>query len=285
MRLGERPASANCGHETLPADAHRLGLEPAAGLARRDHDGFERRVRAHSRDERLARRFRRDVLILDVDEPLCAGDGGDGRALDLADLLVALFERRDRAHDADGQILEVRLRRAAAKRRARSGGRLRSGLPPACCQRVARSLAERGRRLALDDDLHVVHRHVRLATEIAAPRLRGVVGRDVPAAHGQVDAAAVRDVVVDDDELLVMRRADRQVTVEQDLDSLRFARAEDQARKELAVHRVEDRVVPQQDVNRRAAACASAASVSSLPSSIGAPSVGPRAPFQPRAAV
>ena len=103
-------------------------------------------------------------------------------------------------------------------------------------------------------------RHVRLAARIAAPRLRGVVGRDVPAAHGQVDAAAIRDVVVDDDELLVMRRADGQVTVEQDLDALRFARAEDPARKELAVHRVEDRVVPQQDLDRRAAGGASAAS-------------------------
>ncbi len=92
-----RLASVRCRelrHELLPSDAHRPCFEPAARLARRDHDGFERRLGAHPRDERLARRLRRDVLVLDVDEPLGARDGGDCRALDLADLVDRALRAR-----------------------------------------------------------------------------------------------------------------------------------------------------------------------------------------------
>ena len=158
--------------------------------------------------------------------------------------------------------------------------RFAAGVLPA----LTRSFAERGRSLALDHHLHVVHGQVRLVVRIAAARFRGVVGRDVPAAHGQVDSAAVRDVVIDDHEFLVMRRADRQVTVEQNLDPLRFAMAEDEARKELAVHRVEDRVVPQQnlDLELRAALQQPFEQLADLDRrAVG----GPRVAFQPRAAV
>ncbi len=158
------------------------------------------------------------------------------------------------------------------------------GLPPACCQRARARSPSAAAASPCDDHLHVVHGQVRLVVRIAAARLRGVVGRDVPAAHGQVDAAAVRDVVIDDHELLVMRRADRQVTVEQNLDPLRFAMAEDEARKELAVHRVEDRVVPQQNLDReiRAALQQPFEQLADLDRrAVG----GPRVAFQPRAAV
>ena len=84
----------------------------------------------------------------------------------------------------------------------------------------AGSLTERCGRLAFDDELHIVHRHVRLSSEVAAARLGGMVRCDVPAAHRQVDAAAIRDAVVDDHELLVMRCAEGQMIVEQDLDAL-----------------------------------------------------------------
>ena len=117
--------------------------------------------------------FDGDVLVLDVDEPLGAADRGDGRALDLADLLVALLERGERAHDADGRILEVGLHvlRPSARRAAAAGG-CAMGSPPACSQRVASALAERGGRLALHDDLHVVH-----AARTACARDRGAAAR------------------------------------------------------------------------------------------------------------
>jgi hypothetical protein len=113
----------------------------------------------------------------------------------------------------------------------------------------AGALAERGGRLALDDDLHVVHRQVRLAIRIPAPRFGWVVRGDVPAANGQIDAAAVCDSVVDDDELLVVRGADGQVAVEHDLDALGLLSAEDPARKELPIDGVEHRVIPEQDAD------------------------------------
>ena len=269
-------------HELLPPDTHRPGFEPAARLARRDHDSFERRLGAHPCDERLARRLRRDVLILDVDEPLGARDRGDRRALDLADVLVALLERRERAHDADGQVFEVRLdvARPAAVPRGSRLDRFAAGVLPAS----PRPLAERCGGVALDDHLHVVHRRIVLVVRIAAARFRGMVGRDVPAAHGQVDAAAIGDGVVDDHELLVMRRAERQMAVEQNLDSLRLAMPEDEARKELAVHRVEDWVVPQQNLDRQLWP-ALQQPLEQLADLDGCAVGGPRAAFEPRAAV
>src|SRR6185503_3437813 len=87
-------------HEVLAADAHGSGLEPSAGLARRDDDDLELASYAHPRDKRLARRLGGDVLILDVNEAFGAADCGDSGTLDFANLFVALFERGDRAHDA-----------------------------------------------------------------------------------------------------------------------------------------------------------------------------------------
>src|SRR5687768_10919665 len=68
---------------------------------------MQRRVRPHARRERLASRLRRDVLVLDVDEPLGARQRRDGRAFDLAYVAVALLERRDGADDPYVQVLEV----------------------------------------------------------------------------------------------------------------------------------------------------------------------------------
>ena len=164
----------------------------------------------HARNESLARRLRRDVLVLDIDEALGTADRGDRGALDLAYLLVVLLERSDRAHDADRHVLEVRLHvlwpgaRGSFCRPAPLQGFAARVLPAR-----ARAFRERARGCSLDDHLHVVQRHIRLASGIAAPGLGRVVSGDVPAAHRQVDAAAIRDVIVDDDELLVVRSAYR----------------------------------------------------------------------------
>src|SRR6185503_9712559 len=99
-----------------------------------------------------------------------------------------------------------------------------------------RALSERGRRCAFYDDLHVVQRDVRLARVVAAARLGRMMRGDVPPAYRQVDAAAIGDLVVDDDELLVVRGARGQVTVEHDVDAIRKARHAEPAGKQLAVH-------------------------------------------------
>jgi hypothetical protein len=72
----------------------------------------------------------------------------------------------------------------------------------------AGALAKSSGGCAVDDDLHVVQRHIGLARRVLAPGLGGVMCGDIPTPHGQVDSAAVGNLVVDDDELLVVRRAD-----------------------------------------------------------------------------
>ena len=159
------------------------------------------------------------------------------------------------------------------------------GLPPACCQRVRARSAERGGRLALDDHLHVVHA-ARTACA-AGSRRRGSAGwwaamsqrRTVKSTPPQYATSSSTI-----DELLVMRRADRQVAVEQDLDALRSARPEDPARKQLAVHGVQDGVVPQQnsDLEVRAPLQQPAQQLAELDGR----AVGrPRVALEPRAAV
>ena len=77
------------------------------------------------------------------------------------------------------------------------------------CGRVpalARELAKRGGRGAADDDAEVVKRRVSGAIGVAAARVaRRMLGR-IPAVESQVEAAHEADAVVDDDELLMMRR-------------------------------------------------------------------------------
>src|SRR5687767_2317178 len=109
---------------------------------------MQRRVRAHAGCERLARRFRRDVLVLDVDEPLGARQRRDGRALDLAYVAVALLERRDGADDAYVQVLEVGFD-VLRPRGAVLDGPALDGFTSRVLPAFARALAERGRRLAL----------------------------------------------------------------------------------------------------------------------------------------
>src|SRR5262249_32290101 len=82
---------------------------------------------------------------------------------------------------------------------------------------------------------------------IAAPRLdRPMLGR-VPAPQREVDAAAIRDAVVDHDELLVVRGAHRQMGVEPDLGATALTPSEDETREQLAPGRLEQRVVPEHD--------------------------------------
>ena len=64
----------------------------------------------------------------------------------------------------------------------------------------------------------------------------------------QVDAAAERQLVVDDDDLLMMRGADGMVVVEAEADASRHAPAQAPARERIALERVERAVVPRQDV-------------------------------------
>jgi hypothetical protein len=65
---------------------------------------------------------------------------------------------------------------------------------------------------------------------------------------GQVGAAAERHRIVDDDDLLMVRAADRMVVVEAESDLTRHAPAEPPPRQRIALEGVERRVVPDQNV-------------------------------------
>src|SRR5262249_43559900 len=154
------------GHELLPADAHRLRLEPPTRVARGEQNRLELGSGAHAREQRLERRLGRDVLVLYIDEPLGALDRRDRRALHLADLVRLLLERRERANDSDVRVLEVG-RDAARPRIADRARGLELGAP-GVLPALARALPEQRRGLAVDDSLHVVHGNVGPILRIAA---------------------------------------------------------------------------------------------------------------------
>ena len=66
---------------------------------------------------------------------------------------------------------------------------------------------------------------------------------------GQIDAAAERQLIVDDDDLLVMAGADGMMVVEAEAHAARRAPTEPPARQRFALERVERAVIPHQDVD------------------------------------
>ena len=81
------------------------------------------------------------------------------------------------------------------------------------------SSRERRGRLAVDHRLHVVERRIGRAGEIDAARIVEPMLARVPAPGGQIEPARERDRVVDHDDLLVLRGAERKVVVEAEADS------------------------------------------------------------------
>ena len=91
-------------------------------------------------------------------------------------------------------------------------------------------------------------RPVRLADRRRPRRFLEPVRARVPAMAGQIDAAAERELVVDDDDLLMVRAADGMAIVEAEPDAARHPPAEPPSRERIALERVERAVVPGQDV-------------------------------------
>src|SRR5690606_19665859 len=88
---------------------------------------------------------------------------------------------------------------------------------------------------------------------IAAARIASAVLARVPAAGAQVDPAAEGDPVVDHDQLLVVRAAERVLAVEPELDAPVRAEPEAHGGQERALERVEQREVPLEQVRAQAA--------------------------------
>ena len=113
---------------------------------------------------------------------------------------------------------------------------------------LAREIAERGRAVARHHHADVVERRIGLAAMIDAPWVGDAVRARIPAAAREIIAAHERKRVVDDDHLLMMRRADRMAVVEAEGKAAVRAPVELVDRQPLAFHRVEHREVPRQHV-------------------------------------
>ncbi len=84
---------------------------------------------------------------------------------------------------------------------------------------LADDVDKRARSLALNRHLNVVHRTVGGSVRVAAERIVDTVRRQIPSHHGEVDAPAERQRPVDADDLLVVRRIERVMSVKAKTDA------------------------------------------------------------------
>ena len=134
--------------------------------------------------------------------------------------------------------LDVPTAAAAARRRARATDRVP---------------ARRGSRPPVRSPSPAPRDTARRPCPAAYPRgLLEPMRARVPAMAGQIDAAAERELIVDDDDLLMVDAADGMAVVEAEPDASRHAPAEPPSRERIALERVERGVVPGQDVAAKA---------------------------------
>ena len=104
---------------------------------------------------------------------------------------------------------------------------------------------------AVHQSLHVVIRRVGLSSRINAVRIFERVRGRIPAPDGQIESAGIGDRVVDHDDLLMLRTAERRFAVETELHLIRRIPVERKLRKHFALERIEHREIPQQQPHRQ----------------------------------
>jgi hypothetical protein len=113
---------------------------------------------------------------------------------------------------------------------------------------IADERGQRGGDWPVGHRLDLVIGTVRCAVRIESMRLVQPVRGRVPPMPRQVDAAGEGEHVVDDDDLLVVRRAERMVIVEPEVHAPGHAPSQAPSREGIPLERVESRVVPGEDV-------------------------------------
>jgi hypothetical protein len=100
-----------------------------------------------------------------------------------------------------------------------------------------------------------MERRIGLAVGIDPQRIVGRVGASVPAPDREVEAADESERAVDGDDLLMLRRAERQAGIETEAKAVRRARREFGGGIPFALRGVERREIPRQDVDPQFRLC------------------------------
>ena len=242
VRLAKHPVDPGAQH------AHRRDLEPSALHVRRHDDDLRAAIGRYAPCERFGDALRREVLVLAEDRAARRGDGVERERADLVHP-AAPVERRLGASDRNLDIVEHRIHAGRPRRGVVSarGGRARR-MSGRAAPTLARELGQRARAVARHDGADVVEGRIRLSRLGAPARLVAGMRARVPADARKVIAADERDGVVDDDELLVMRRAGRMPVVEAKRKPAVSAPVELVHRQPFALECVEHREIPRQHV-------------------------------------
>ena len=154
------------------------------------------------------------VLALDMDGPPRGGDGGKGQRLHLP---YGGLPGKRRLCACDGHLHVPELRRERLQPPAghdrRRGQVLSGGLAPA----LAPKLTQRPRRVAVHRRGHVVPQRIGRAMRVDPMRLVVAVRPRVPTAVRDVDAAAKRERIVDDQDFLVVAAVGWMVSVQPEM--------------------------------------------------------------------
>ncbi len=234
--------------EPRPQDAHGALFEPAALLAREHGDDLGSVRLGEPSRQGGADGGRGQVLALDVDPTAGAGDGGS-RGLEHLLHAGPVVGGGNGAGDAERHVADGGFHLARPKIVRGRAGRPRKHLARAGTPARPHEIPERGGRLSLDHDLHVVHRRVRPTGRIDPPRIGRVVGRRIPTPDGEVEASREGQGVVDHHDLLVVRGPNGMGAVQlEDQPGMR-APGETVGGQPLALERIDERKVPAQGVD------------------------------------
>ena len=207
-------AFAQAADQPVAVGAHHQLLGPAVGFVGLDDDDLGPVGIGEMALEHVADIRRRHVLRFDVDRLLRGRERVQRQVRSLVDGGL-LAPGREGARDGDRRVAEIR--RQAFRPRIDPCGRGRKLFAGGEFPAAIADLGHRSCRFAVDGHLEVVDRLVDRPVVPHADRVVAGVAFRIPALDGQVHAADEGQRIVDADDLLVVRRIERVMGVELDV--------------------------------------------------------------------
>ncbi len=229
---------------------HCLLLEPAVGPARIDDDELGRIGLVEPLGNCLGDPARSEILRFRIEKTLRALDMLDEQRLDLVNLRhVAIL--RAGAGDPDFDVFEfgdkpvgpgcALLRHAAIERFA-------SCRYPAIAAQFGQGIGD----IAFHQHRHIVPGGVEFAIRQLPANILVKMSARIPAVGSHVDPAADREIVIDDDDLLVVAGADRVRGIVLEIDPILERPADQVEHHQPAKQRFDEREIPLEDVDAQA---------------------------------